>query len=313
MLSVIVPVYRVEAYLPQCLESLRAQTVQDAEFLLIDDGSPDRCGEICEEYAALDSRFRVFHKENGGLSSARNFGLARARGEWILFVDSDDWIEPTLCSAVLACAQAQKADLVLFDYEAESPTSKRRLWDRPLPAPGPVSRETVMPYCLNRIWTAAWSMLYRRELFDGIRFPEGFFFEDVGCTYKLIWKAGRICYLDRCLYHYRAREDSITGSLDIRKLRDSFLMEMQRRKDLLAWGYEPERMREQIVRNALMHCIHMPEAPGDPAWTTAVQTLRESDLVPAELTRRQKGMLFLFRHAPGLFRLLCRLGKRKLF
>ena len=82
---------------------------------------------------------------------------------------------------------------------------------------------------------------------------------------SVVRKAGRICYLDRCLYHYRAREDSITGSLDIRKLRDSFLMEMQRRKDLLAWGYEPERMRERIVRNALMHCIHMPEAPGDPA------------------------------------------------
>ena len=112
LLSIIVPVYKVESYLARCVDSILAQTVSDFELILVDDGSPDRCGAICDEYAARDPRVRVIHKENGGLSSARNAGIDIARGQWLGFVDSDDWITPDCYEKLLACAQRQNVKLV---------------------------------------------------------------------------------------------------------------------------------------------------------------------------------------------------------
>ena len=111
-LSIIVPVYKVEKYLPKCLDSILAQTFTDFELILIDDGSPDRCGDICDEYAAKDDRLIVIHQENKGVSAARNAGLDIARGEYIGFVDSDDWIEPEMYETMLATAKESEAEIV---------------------------------------------------------------------------------------------------------------------------------------------------------------------------------------------------------
>ena len=112
MVSIIVPVYKVESYLPQCIESIINQTYPNLEIILIDDGSPDACGKICDEYAKQDKRIKVFHKQNGGLSDARNYGVARASGEYLSFVDSDDWIEPDMFEVLVKVADDNKADLV---------------------------------------------------------------------------------------------------------------------------------------------------------------------------------------------------------
>ena len=114
--SVIVPVYRVEKWLPQCLDSLTAQTLQETEIILIDDGSPDGCGALCDEYAKKDARIRVIHQENRGLSLARNAGLDAARGRYIMFADSDDWVEPDFCETPFRLAEETGADLVLFRH-----------------------------------------------------------------------------------------------------------------------------------------------------------------------------------------------------
>ena len=120
MISVIVPVYKVEPYLRQCVDSILGQTYRDIEVLLIDDGSPDRCGEICEEYAGKDARVRVFHTENNGLSSARNLGLREAKGEYIGFVDSDDWIDPDMYEILLRRIEESGTNVSVCGVRSES-------------------------------------------------------------------------------------------------------------------------------------------------------------------------------------------------
>ena len=117
MISIVVPVYKVEKYLNRCVDSILNQTYTDFECILVDDGSPDKCGQICDEYAELDKRIRVIHKENGGLSDARNVGIDAAKGEYILFVDSDDWIHPQLIELTLKIIIKEKADVVSYDYK----------------------------------------------------------------------------------------------------------------------------------------------------------------------------------------------------
>ncbi len=140
MISVFVPVYRVENYLEKCLDSITGQTYTDLEILLIDDGSPDRCGEICDRYADVDHRIQVFHTENHGLSSARNLGLEHAKGEYIGFVDSDDWIEPDMFARLLAAIEDNNADIAVCGRVMEYPDKKEVI----SPQAGTMNREAAV-------------------------------------------------------------------------------------------------------------------------------------------------------------------------
>lgn len=214
LLSVIVPVYRVEEYLPRCVDSILAQTVSDLELILVDDGSPDRCGAICDEYAARDPRVRVIHKENGGLSSARNAGIDIARGQWLGFVDSDDWIKPDCYEKLLDCARRRKVKLVCAGrWDVSEGTGETK------PGLCPEKEETISgTEMARRIFTwehldsAAWDKLYRAELFDDIRYPLGKVSEDVPVTYRLALKAGEAALCPERVYCYYHRQGSITYS-----------------------------------------------------------------------------------------------------
>lgn len=216
LISVIVPVYGVENYLPKCLDSILAQSYSNLEILLVDDGSPDDSGKICDDYAARDSRIRVIHKPNGGLSSARNAGLEMATGDYVAFVDSDDYVEPDMYSSMLEMAIAQNVPLVCagrFDEDIAGNI---------VPGLCPVRDEVVTgKELVRRIFhwenldAAAWDKLYRRELFRGIRYPEGMVSEDMPTTYRLALLAGKAALLSRPLYHYVHRENSITYNLNI--------------------------------------------------------------------------------------------------
>lgn len=211
MISVIIPVYNVSAFLPRCLDSVLRQPFL-REILLVDDGSTDDSGKICDQYAGFDSRITVIHKENGGLSSARNAGLDRATGEYVAFVDSDDFLEPDAYGILLNAAREQSCDLVCAGrYDLEEATGRK--------TPGLCpEREAVISgqELVKRIFTwqgvdsAAWDKLYRRSLFEGIRYPEGMICEDVPVTYRLALRAGRIAMVPRCLYTYCHRPNSIT-------------------------------------------------------------------------------------------------------
>ena len=212
LVSVIVPVYNVEEYLGRCVDSILAQTYPNLEIILVDDGAKDFSGRICDEYAQKDPRVRVIHKENGGLSSARNAGIDAARGGWLEFVDSDDWIEPDAVESLLSMALAYQVELVLggrWDVSAKTGEKKIGLCPR--------KREVISgEELVGRIFrwdncdSSACDKLFSRRLFREVRFPEGVICEDVPIMYKIVLDAGRVALLDKPIYNYYHRSGSIT-------------------------------------------------------------------------------------------------------
>lgn len=207
MISIIVPVYKVEPYLSQCVDSILGQTYRDIEVLLIDDGSPDCCGEICDEYGKKDNRVRVFHTENRGLSAARNLGISEAKGEYIGFVDSDDWIEPDMYGVLLKRMQETGADIstcgfwVNFTAFSQAARIPEVIYER---------TESLKALLYMKISNHAWNKLYRKDLFASISFPEGFNHEDIAIMHRLLNEASLVASVSDPKYHYRQRDDSIT-------------------------------------------------------------------------------------------------------
>ena len=217
MISVIVPVYKVEPYLQQCVDSILNQTYRDLEVLLIDDGSPDRCGEICDEYAEKDDRVRVFHTENRGLSAARNLGLREVKGEFIGFVDSDDWIEPDMYEVLLKRMQETCADIGVcgFSYDFLSASECSPCTETIYDTEGAVKalicgdlRNQVM----NKLWSRKTAMLFR--------FPEGRVYEDIFTVYKVLMQTDKVATVHQPLYRYRQRKGSIARTYPMKYLID---------------------------------------------------------------------------------------------
>ena len=205
MISVIVPVYNVELYLRKCLDSIVNQTYRDIEILVIDDGSIDGCGRICDEYAEKDGRIRVFHTENRGLSCARNLGLDNAHGEWIGFVDSDDWIEMDMYEN--AINGIGDADILCFQ-KTEGTYS---------------GLEALYMFINNEISAFIWKKLYRKELFENISFPDGRISEDRATIYLLLHKAKTVRCKNIHGYHYAIRQGSITRTHNLKNIFDYYL------------------------------------------------------------------------------------------
>lgn len=229
LISVIVPVYKVEAYLDRCVESLLAQSWPNLEILLIDDGSPDRSGQLCDLWAGRDSRIRAVHKPNGGLSSARNEGLRHATGAYIMFIDSDDVIHPDMCRHLLQAMLDNGAQMAAceaahtFD-DQQPPYTVLDDWQV-------LTREEA----IRRMWyqrgffPSACTKLYCRELFDAQQFTEGLLFEDVDIMHRLLWQTEAVVYTASALYGYMHRDESITTltfslrDLDILTIADRLL------------------------------------------------------------------------------------------
>ena len=211
-ISVIVPVYNVEQYLARCVDSILAQSYENLEVILVNDGSRDGSGAICDAYAAKDSRIRVIHKENGGLSSARNAGLDVAEGEYIAFVDSDDWIEVQSYEWMMEQMLRHDVNLVCAGrYDVDGETGEKTVGLCPRKEEVISGEEMV-----GRIFTwdncdsSACDKLYHRSLFDTYRFPLGVVCEDVPLTYRLVLEAGRVALCDRPVYNYYQRAGSIS-------------------------------------------------------------------------------------------------------
>ena len=221
-ISVIVPIYKVESYLPKCLDSIVNQTYRNLEIILVDDGSPDNCGAICDEYAARDDRIIVIHKSNGGLSFARNVGLDTATGDYIGFVDSDDWIEPNMYEYLLHGIQKQGADIAVCGIFEELPDRCFcRKWDKAEVFDTEAGLEQL--FLRKKYSHSVWDKLYRYSLFEGIRFPEGRNFEDIATTHRVFERAKAVQLLPEAKYHYLQRRDSIMGDGSLRNRVDSYL------------------------------------------------------------------------------------------
>ena len=211
IISVIVPIYNVEPYLRECLDSIIDQTYKHLEIILVDDGSSDRCGDICDEYATKDPRIRVVHQENSGLSAARNAGLDIAKGDYIVFIDSDDWVAKNICETVLSVAEGQQADLVCFGFEKILPSGRTQKWVET--SSGEIKKAEAIRQVImgeGTIRTMSCNKFYSRKLFDGIRFPVGRVHEDTAIIPKIMHRANKIYVIDRVLYYFRQHEGSIT-------------------------------------------------------------------------------------------------------
>lgn len=208
MISVIVPVYNVEPYLRQCIDSILAQTYRDFELILVDDGSPDNCGAICDEYARRDSRIRVIHQENGGLSAARNAGIDIATGEYISFVDSDDWVHPEYLAYLYRAVQERGVLLSACSFAR----TRTKIDEMSIPFACTVCDGLSWFKENHMAGVVAWGKLCHRSLFESIQYPVGKIHEDEFITYKLLHLAGNIGVVDAKLYYYFINEAGIMGS-----------------------------------------------------------------------------------------------------
>ena len=231
LISVIVPVYNVEKYLNRCIDSIINQTYKNLEIILVDDGSPDNCGKICDEYAKKDSRIKVIHKENGGLSDARNVGINIARGTYVGFVDSDDWIEEEMYEILYNNILKYNADLSTCNFIRTAKNVKKSY------NKGNIIKIYTRGEYLKKFFKIgtqecvyyAWNKLYRRELLSKEQYPVGLTSEDVEGTFKYLLKCEKVVTTKKICYNYFYNEKSITESnfsdkdLDLIKIWDDVL------------------------------------------------------------------------------------------
>lgn len=239
-ISIIVPVYNVEKYLSRCIDSVLSQKYHNLEIILVDDGSVDSSGKICDEYQQKDHRFTVIHKKNGGLSSARNSALDIVSGSYITFIDSDDWVSPEYITDLYELIIKFDADIAVCD-ENRFIENNGKIYYQGSPYKK-ISREVVQTpeealdtYMKQILYDASACMkMYKRELFDNVRYPEGCVFEDIGTTYKLFCKAKRVAFTPKQMYYYFQRNGSILHSYNtdelIKNLKDGISMTEAQKK-----------------------------------------------------------------------------------
>lgn len=217
VISVIVPVYKVESYIYRCVDSILAQTYSDFELILVDDGSPDECGKICDKYAKKDKRIHVIHQENGGLSVARNSGIdwvyRNSTSEYLTFIDSDDWIHPQYLEALYFAAKKNNVDVSICCHQRAEKYGGVGI-DQIYKA-FEVEKMSAEDLLINDTWNFnyAWAKLYKREYFRNIRYPVGKIFEDTFTTYKVLFSCMQVAVVRQVLYYYFKNECGITREL----------------------------------------------------------------------------------------------------
>ncbi len=297
--SVIVPVYNVEPYLRRCIDSLVNQTLQNIEIILIDDGSTDGCGAICDEYATKDTRIRVVHQENAGLSEARNAGIDRARADFLMFVDSDDWVEPEFCELPLMLAKKHKADLVMFQFRySKNGRIQRKRLDV---SEGIKTQKEALGLLASNAGMMAWNKLYHRELFRTNRYPKGKVYEDVVLTPVLVHLARKVVYSTAVLYNQEYRAGSITTIHSEENARDSFDAISLTAFHFKEWGYAAEA--DRFYQSCILRFIIWNWGPSE-LTSKCLRYLRSLKPCPPRFSMKQRCEFYLIRISPGLFRLI---------
>ena len=253
-ISVIVPVYNAEAYLEKCVNSLLSQTFKDFELLLVDDGSTDASGMLCDAFARADTRVRTFHKANEGVSATRQFGLDQARGEYTIHADPDDWVEPNMVEELYAKAKAEDADMVICDYYVEfgKKTELKRQ------QPSTLDSETVLREMFQRLHGSLWNKLVKRACYKDFQIhfpPELHYSEDLYVVVSLLRHPIKVVYLPRAFYHYNqtVNPKSISRSADKRTY-EWFVAANEKISSLLdetRFAVEKEKIRANIAFMAL--------------------------------------------------------------
>lgn len=274
LISVIVPVYKVEACLDRCVESIVNQTYRNLEIILVDDGSPDNCPAMCDEWAKKDSRIKVIHKQNGGLSDARNAGMAIAGGEYMGFVDSDDWIAPEMYERLVNALEQDGSDIAACSVEMiwEDDTPSRMLTKS---GNSVLRKEEAMRAIIEESWLKqpVWYKLYKTKMVRDILFPVGKYHEDVFWSYQAIGKAQKVGVIDYVGYYYWQRSGSIMGESYSLKRLDA-LEAMTLRREYIR-EYFPE-LQGIAKRGVIFSCFYH--------YQKALQYLKGGDLAIAQAT-----------------------------
>lgn len=305
LISVIIPVYKVEAYLSACVESVLAQTYTHFEIILVDDGSPDNCPRMCDDYAARDSRVRVIHKENGGLSSARNAGIDAAAGSYLTFLDSDDLWSPAFLERLHRAQEETDADFAVCLFQ--------RFRDEGNIAPIVPARTLCFSQaeafeCLfnhrNENMVVASNKLYGRKLFEALRYPLGLLHEDEAVIHEVIGCAQRVAWVEEAHYLYRESPDSITTS----KFSLKRLDETVAKENRIAW-FEAHGMQDFAERTKIVYLINLMRL-----YRTVQQEIEDKEAAGQACRRLYERFCqlcsgTLMRRISGLFRLRCMLFK----
>ena len=303
MISVIVPIYNVEHYLPKCLESLCLQSLNNVEFILIDDGSTDRSGDIADSYQK-DPRFLVIHTDNKGLSAARNLGIKNAHGEWLMFVDSDDWVSPDFCEKAYQAAIKYEADLVIFQLHTVK-NGKINNCKEDMPC-GIVDHKTAIIYGKN----AAWNKLYRKELFNNLCYPEGRVYEEIAITHKLVLSAKRIVIIPDILYYYVYRKNSIAHVHSAKNKRDGFISAFERAKELESLNFSNDTYEIALWTYTLAFLVRAYPSE-DPVFKQAEAIATSIRGLPIKLPIKKRVMLLIWKINKSLFHFICELFCQK--
>lgn len=242
-ISIIVPIYNMEKMMRKCLDSILAQTFQDYECLLIDDGSKDGSSAICDEYAACNPRFTVYHKPNGGLSDARNYGLERAKGKYTIFVDPDDWIDPEGMDKLYETAERENADMIICDFYRENETSRFLVKQKP----SSLEHQTVLKELFSRIHGSTCNKLIKRELYSkyDIKNPKGIYgCEDQYVMASFLLHNIKVAYCPVAFYHYMYNINSLTRYYDENTYQNDITI-LKMFSDLLS-GTDAEKIAYEI-------------------------------------------------------------------
>ena len=299
-ISIIVPVYNVDIYLERCLDSIVNQSMKEIEIIVIDGGSTDKSGYICDSYASLDKRIKVIHKNNNGVSHSRNVGLDQAQGEYIMFVDSDDYVDKFFCQIPYELAEENDSDLLIFNYRKVNEEFEFGIKKRLLPD-GRISKKDVVNYLNSNIHDYVWNKIYRKKLFDGIRFPVNEYYEDILVFYKVLLKAHNIYHINSVLYYYFSHEESLTNRKTYEDRRDYLSHVYKKTCDLINCGYEYYTEPVAVLR-ALRYLTYFGfQSELSYKCCELLKHVDKNDFY----NFKTRTLLFLFNHSKFLFSILC--------
>lgn len=255
--SVVVPIYKVEKYLHRCIDSILNQTYPHLEIILVDDGSPDNCGQIADDYAKRDERIKVIHKQNGGLSDARNCGMQYVTGEFTIFVDSDDWLESNMIEKMISKSHEFEAEITqaAFYYAYDDHLLFDNRCGENDDPPIVIDKESLMYELVNnkRVKNFAWGKLYKTDIIRDIPFEKGVLFEDVFWAYKVMHRVNKYVILNQPMYYYFQRSDSIVSTYTPRNL--DFLKGLKVRHSFIEEFYPHlvDASYQLILESSLVH------------------------------------------------------------
>lgn len=287
-LSIIVPIYKVEQYLRKCVDSLLYQDLSRDEYevILVDDGSPDKCGAICEEYASEFAHVKVVHRENGGLSAARNSGIEVAQGRFVLFVDPDDYLEPNVLKTLIEKMETDHLDILRFNYR--NVNEKYEVFE-----PNKVSKPFVdyrdsvcngLTFLTDRLGFGcyAWQFVIKRDLLEDCVFKEGIYFEDTEWTPRVLLKAHRVTSTSMMVYNYLLREGSITQSVDEKKKRKVLNDKLKLIDSMMAqkFGISDKRWFEGMISQIVLSILGYVCRYNKEERLSVCQTLKSKKVFP---------------------------------